>query len=343
MTRAWRGPLIGLLLLVLLATAATAVSQGAVDVAWHTLWTARRPAPGDAHFLHHAVIVEVRLPRVLMAMLTGAALASAGVFLQALFRNPLADPALIGVSAGAALGAVSMVVLGATWLGGLAWLLGAWALPSAAFAGAVLASILIFALARSGGDVQATTLLLCGIAINALAGALIGLMTYLATDDQLRNLTFWSLGSLAGATWPAVKVMVPVVASMLVLGWRIAPAANALLLGEAQALHLGIPVETLKRIIVAASAACAGAAVAFTGMVGFVGLVAPHLARLMVGPDHRYVFPLAAILGAWLLTVGDLLARTVARPAELPLGILTALLGAPFFLWLIKRRRWSGS
>lgn len=343
MTGAWRSALIAALLLVLLATAATAVSHGAVDVAWNTLWTSPPPAPGEPHFLHYAVIVEVRLPRVLMAVLTGAALASAGVFLQALFRNPLADPALIGVSAGAALGAVSMIVLGATWLHGLLWLLGSWALPMAAFVGAVLTSILIFALARSEGDLQATTLLLCGIAINALAGSLIGLMTYLATDDQLRNLTFWSLGSLAGATWPAVQVMVPVVAGILVLGVRIAPAANALLLGEAQAMHLGISVETLKRIIVAASAACAGAAVAFTGMVGFVGLVAPHLARLMVGPDHRYVFPLAAILGAWLLTVGDLLARTVARPAELPLGILTALLGAPFFLWLIKRRRGSGS
>lgn len=186
---------------------------------------------------------------------------------------------------------------------------------------------------------NATTMLLCGIAINALVGAMIGLMTYMATDDQLRNLTFWSLGSLTGAVWPAVFVMVTVVGVLIIVGMFLSQLLNALLLGESQAFHLGVPVEQLKRGIVGLTAAAAGSAVAFTGMIGFIGLVAPHLARLLVGPDHRYVLPLSGILGAILLVSGDLLARTLIRPSELPLGILTALLGAPFFLWLLRNNK----
>ncbi|WP_425502519.1 FecCD family ABC transporter permease [Parapusillimonas granuli] len=194
-------------------------------------------------------------------------------------------------------------------------------------------------LARREGVVNATTMLLCGIAINALVGAIIGLMTYMATDDQLRNLTFWSLGSLTGAVWPAVFVMVTVVGVLIIVGMFLSQLLNALLLGESQAFHLGVPVEQLKRGIVGLTAAAAGSAVAFTGMIGFIGLVAPHLARLLVGPDHRYVLPLSGILGAILLVSGDLLARTLIRPSELPLGILTALLGAPFFLWLLRNNK----
>ncbi len=326
--------------LALLAIAIASVAVGAVAIApqrvVQILAAGVHGAAGDAH---HVVVWNVRLPRVLLSLSTGAGLACAGVLMQALFRNPLADPTLIGVSAGAALGAVAVIVLGVTWLHGATRLLGIWTLPAAAFVGALCASLLVFTLARRQGVIDAGTMLLCGIAVNALAGACIGLMTYLASDDQLRNLTFWSLGSLAAANWPAVAISIPLITAMIVVGLRLAPSLNALLLGEAEAMHLGVRVEWLKRGIVAVTAAAAGVAVAFSGIIGFIGLVAPHLARLIVGPDHRRMLPLAALLGAGLLTLGDLVARTLVRPAELPLGILTALLGAPFFLWLLRGRR----
>lgn len=286
----------------------------------------------------HTVITSVRLPRVLQGLLAGAALACAGVLLQALFRNPLADPALIGVSAGAALGAVAVIVLGATVLAGAAKWLGVWTLPLAAFSGALATALLVFALARRDGALDPTTMLLCGIAVNALAGAGIGLMTYLATDEQLRNLTFWSLGSLGAATWGSLTGLSGFALALLVGAPLLARPLNALLLGESEALHLGVAVERLKRWVLVLSAAGAGAVVAVCGVIGFIGLIAPHVARLLAGPDHRVVLPLSALLGATLLTAGDLVARTVVRPAELPLGILTALIGAPFFLWLLRRR-----
>jgi len=284
------------------------------------------------------VVWNVRAPRVLQGLVAGALLATAGVLLQALFRNPLADPALIGVSAGAALGAVSVIVLGATWMVGLSKLLGVWTLPTAAFAGALATAALVFSLARRDGLLDPTTMLLCGIAINALAGAGIGLLTYLANDEQLRNLTFWNLGSLGASTWGSLAGVLPAaLLVVLVVPFLVRPL-NALLLGESEALHLGVAVERLKRLIVALSAAGAGAVVAVCGVIGFIGLVAPHMARLMAGPDHRTLVPLAALLGATLLTGADLIARTAVRPAELPIGILTALLGAPFFLWLLRQR-----
>jgi len=322
-----------------LATAVVAMGTGAVRIAptqvlavlfgWHddSLTDAMR-----------TVVWNVRAPRVLQGLVAGALLATAGVLLQALFRNPLADPALIGVSAGAALGAVSVIVLGATWMVGLSKLLGVWTLPTAAFVGALATAALVFALARRDGLLDPTTMLLCGIAINALAGAGIGLLTYLANDEQLRNLTFWNLGSLGASTWGSLAGVSPAaLLVVLVVPFLVRPL-NALLLGESEALHLGVAVERLKRLIVVLSAAGAGAVVAVCGVIGFIGLVAPHMARLMAGPDHRTLVPLAALLGAMLLTGADLIARTAVRPAELPIGILTALLGAPFFLWLLRQR-----
>jgi iron complex transport system permease protein len=330
---------LGAAVLLCLAVAVLAVGTGAVRVApaqvLSGLFGLNDPLLSEAQ---RTVIWSVRLPRVLQGLLAGAALASTGVLMQALFRNPLADPALIGVSAGAALGAVAVIVLGATVFAGLSRLLGVWTLPLAAFWGALLTAAGVFALARRDGALDPTTLLLTGIAINALTGAGIGLLTYLATDDQLRNLTFWSLGSLGAATWGSLLGITPALL-LLVLGlpWLVSPL-NALLLGESEALHLGVPVERLKRIVIVLTAAGAGAVVAVCGVIGFVGLIAPHLARLLVGPDHRVVLPLSALLGATLLTSSDLIARTAVRPAELPIGILTALIGAPFFLWLLRRR-----
>ncbi len=332
---AWLVVMLALLLVV--GTALLAIGTGAVAIApgkvVSILFGQSDPGITDSH---RVVVWSVRLPRVLLALLAGAGLACAGVLMQALFRNPLADPALIGVSAGAALGAVAVIVLGATLLQGASRVLGVWTLPAAAFVGALATTIAVFRLAQRDGVLDPSTMLLCGIAINALTGSGIGLLTYLATDDQLRNLTFWSLGSLGAATWGALAGAAPAVALMLVATLWLAPGLNALLLGESEAHHLGVPVERLKRAEIALRRVPRRWSP--WRRIGFIGLIAPHIARLLVGPDHRYVLPLAAAIGAILLTGGDIIARTAVRPAELPIGILTAFLGAPFFLWLLRRR-----
>lgn len=323
-----------------IAIAVIAIGSGAVQIApMDVLRILSDPGGGDLSQTMHVVVWNVRLPRVLLALVAGAGLAICGVLMQALFRNPLADPALIGVSAGAGLGAVSVIVLGTTWLAGLNAALGAWTLPIAAFLGALGTAAVVFRLARRDGQIDPTTMLLCGIAINALMGAAIGLLTFVATDEQLRNLTFWTLGSLGSASWALLTATTLPLLAVAALGPWLAPRLNALLLGESEALHLGLPVERLKRTVIVLTAATAGAIVAASGIIGFVGLVAPHVARLLIGPDHRGVLPLSALLGATLLTGGDLVARTLVRPAELPIGILTALIGGPFFLWLLRRRR----
>jgi len=329
--------------LLFLTTAVVAIGTGAVHIPpGKVIAILIGQSHTDITEAQRVVVLNVRLPRVLLALLAGAGLACAGVMMQALFRNPLADPALIGVSAGAALGAVSVIVLGATVLQGLARVLGIWTLPMAAFLGALGTATLVFRLSQRDGLLDPTTMLLCGIAINALTGAGIGLLTYLATDEQLRNLTFWSLGSLGGATWSSFLGAAPAIVLMVLVGPWLAHQLNALLLGESEALHLGVAVERLKRVVVALTAASAGAVVAVSGVIGFIGLVAPHMARLLVGPDHRVVLPLASLLGATVLTAGDMIARTAVRPAELPIGILTAFIGAPFFLWLLRSRRHGG-
>ncbi len=286
---------------------------------------------------HEAVILSIRLPRTLLGLLVGAGLAVAGAAMQGLFRNPLADPSLIGVSAGAALAAVSVIVLGGHGLAFLTQALGPFSLPIAAFIGGLFTTLLVYRLASRDGRTSVTTLLLAGIAINALAGAGTGLLTYLADDQQLRTLTFWSMGSLGGATWPTVGSAALLIALPLLVLPLLARTLNALLLGEAEAGHLGIAVQRMQPLIVALAALAVGAAVAVSGIIGFVGLVVPHLLRLALGPDHRLLLPGAALLGGSLLLLADLLARTLVAPAELPIGILTALIGGPFFLALLLR------
>lgn len=280
----------------------------------------------------YAVLVSVRFPRVVLALLVGALLALSGAVMQGLFRNPLADPGLIGVSAGAALGAAIFIIL----LPG-AGFMEVYALPFAAFVGGLLATLAVWFMASSGGRVQILTLLLAGIAINALAGALIGLLVARATDEQLRSLTFWTLGGYSGATWGGLASIAP---AALLAFWglmRLARPLNALVLGESEAFHLGVHLERFKRQAVALAALAVGTAVAAAGGVGFIGLVAPHLFRLMAGPDHRYLLTGSMLLGAGLSVLADLIARTVASPAELPVGVVTSLLGAPFFIWLLLR------
>ncbi|MFP4228585.1 MAG: FecCD family ABC transporter permease, partial [Salinivenus sp.] len=278
------------------------------------------------------VLTDIRLPRVLLGVGVGGGLAVSGTIMQGLFRNPLADPSLIGVSSGAALAAVVTIVLGNSLFGAWADTLGPVLLPTAAFVGGVAATVLVYRLGTRNGQTSVATMLLAGIAINALAGAGTGLMTFIADDDQLRDLTFWTLGSLGGATWTQLAVVGPCLLGGMVAAPFLARPLNALLLGEGEAYHLGIDTERVKKLVVTLAALVVGAAVAVSGVIGFVGLVVPHLLRLAVGPDHRVLIPGSALLGGALLLGADILARTIVAPAELPIGIVTALVGAPFFL-----------
>ncbi len=286
-----------------------------------------------------AVLTQIRLPRVLFAMLAGAALAVGGAVLQGLFRNPLADPALIGISGGAALAAAWTIVLNVRLLPGLNVLLGPFSLPLAAFAGALLATWLVHRLASVHGATSVAVMLLAGIAVSALAGAGIGLAAYVASDEQLRNITFWQLGTLTGATWRTLGALGVLAGSATLVGLQLARPLDALALGEAEARHLGVDVERLKRTGMVAAALAVGTVTAFCGIIGFVALVAPHIVRVACGPSHRLLLPACALAGAILMTIADVVARTAVAPAELPIGVLTALIGAPFFLVLLLRQR----
>lgn len=288
------------------------------------------------------VIETIRAPRAVLGFCVGAALASAGAAMQGFFRNPLADPALIGVSAGSAFAAVSIIVLAGTALAPWLALAGSFALPIAAFIGALITTLFIYRVSILEGRVVVATMLLAGVATNALAFSGIGYLTFLADDTQLRDLTFWTLGSLGGATWdrvlPAGFLMILATVGLLTL----ARPMNCLLLGEDDAQSLGIRVEAVKRRAAFLTALGVGAATAICGIIGFIGLVVPHLVRLMTGPDHRYVLPGSALLGGALVLLSDLVARLAVARAELPLGIVTAALGAPFFFWLLIRDKHRG-
>lgn len=305
------------------------------------LWSAMGGAAGAGNdvpsSMQESVLLAIRLPRVLLGGLIGATLAISGAAIQGIFRNPLADPALIGVSAGAATATALMIVV-APWFGVEGVVSQTWGLPLAGFVGGAVTTLVVVRLARREGGTVVTTMLLAGIAINALAGAATGFLVFLADDAQLRDITFWSLGSLANTTWPKVLAVLPLIGLCLIQLPRCAASLNALLLGEDEARLLGVDVEKLKRRVVLLSAMGVGAAVSVSGVIGFVGLVVPHLMRLATGADHRILLPNAAIYGAISLLVADLLSRILAAPAELPIGTVTAAVGAPVFLWMLLRR-----
>ncbi|WP_238278124.1 MULTISPECIES: iron ABC transporter permease [Methylobacterium] len=286
------------------------------------------------------VILNIRLPRTLLGLMVGAGLAVSGALMQGLFRNPLADPALVGVSSGAGLAAACVIVLGDRLLAGLGipGPLPFALLPAAAFLGGLAATLGLYLVATRSGRTSVATMLLAGIALGALTGALTGLLVYASDDRQLRDLTFWSLGSLGGATWAKVAATAPAILPVLVAVPFLGRGLNALVLGEAEAFHLGIRVERLKRLAILLVAICVGAGVSAAGVIGFVGLVVPHALRLTLGPEHRRLLPACALLGGALLLLADVAARLVAAPAELPIGIVTALVGAPVFLWLLLGR-----
>ena len=281
-----------------------------------------------------AVITELRLPRILLAVMVGAILAQCGAVMQGLFRNPLADPGIIGVSSGAAVGAVLAIV----WAPAA---ISAWAVPVSAFICGLITTLLIYSLAQTRAGTSITVLLLAGVAITAFAGAGIGSVSYFANDQDLRALSLWQMGSLAGSNDQNILLSTAALILLAIAFQKRANALNALLLGEAEARHLGIQVERLKLEMIVLTAIGVGIAVASAGIIGFIGLVVPHLVRMSTGPNHKTLLPLSALCGAFLLMIADLFARLIVQPAELPVGIVTALMGAPFFMALLIRQRHS--
>ena len=330
----WRvsAPLaLGLLAAALMLAMMAATANGAVAIPLRELPSLLWGAPTPETALWRNVLIDIRLPRVLFALVAGAGLAVAGAAMQALFRNPLAEPGLIGISAGGALGAVAAIVLTSG---------GFWVTAPAAFAGSLLATLCAYAVGRRVPGVAG--LLLAGVAITAMAFSLIGLFTFVATDAQLRDLTFWNMGSLGGANWKVLSFLGPwvlLVSLWLMSQWRV---MNALLLGEREAQHLGYTLKRVRARLVLASALIVGPLVAATGTIVFVGLVVPHLVRMTLGANHRWLLPATVLAGGLALILADWLARTVVVPAELPIGLVTGLVGGPFFLWLLARGRRIG-
>ncbi|MET0956019.1 MAG: iron ABC transporter permease [Cryobacterium sp.] len=279
-----------------------------------------------------ATLWLVRFPRLVMAIVVGAALATAGVVMQGVFRNPLAEPGIVGVSSGAAVGASAVIVFGSV---GLSPLLA----PAFAFLGGLAATFLVYFAARADGRTEVVTLVLTGIAVNAVAGAGIAFLTFAGTTQQREQIVFWQLGSLNGSRWQDVAIVLPVAVVGIVGATLLAGKLDLLALGERQARHLGVDVERIRVVAIVLVAVLTAAAVALCGIIAFVGLVVPHLMRMVLGPGHRALIPTSAIGGALLLLAADLAARTVVPYAELPIGMLTALVGGPFFFWLLRRTR----
>ena len=330
------GRLIGILLILLPVVALFSLTVGTVSISWLEALGAIFGNASSAQI--DTILFDIRLPRILLAIFVGAVLASTGAVMQGLFRNPLADPSLIGVSSGASVGASIMIVTAGGAIQGGA-LIGLSLVSIGAFVGGFLATLLVYRLATSGMGTSVTTMLLAGIAIGALAGALNSLLSYFSDNDMLRQISLWQMGNLSGASWLKVSIMGVVAVLLMSLFPRDSKALNALLLGESEARHLGINVQWVKRRLIALTALGVGVSVAVAGLVGFVGLIMPHIIRLMIGPDHRWLIPASGLAGAVLLVIADSLARVVVIPAELPTGILTAILGAPFFVILLLQQR----
>ena len=334
--------IIGSLLAVLLLVAIIAAAIGAAGIPVSRLPAALGLVDGsDAATVtrDQLVLWAVRLPRIAVAVIIGALLGAGGTIMQGLFRNPLADPALVGVSSGGALGAAMVIVIGDRMLARSGIVLPFQLLPVAAFIGALVTTYILHRLSTRENRTSIAVFLLGGIAIGALASAGIGLLVFIADDRQLRDITFWLLGSLGGATWEKVAILAPFLVAMIVAIPFLAHGLDLLVLGEAEAFHMGVEVERLKRWSIVLVSAMTGAAVAFAGVIGFVGIIVPHLLRLVIGPGHGRLLPASACLGAILLLGADTCARTIAAPAEIPIGILTALVGAPFFLAILLRQR----
>ncbi len=326
----------GLVLLILLAMISAAVGQvptTPLEVAGsiaHKIGLNWGPLPH--HPAGEVTLWQVRFPRVVLALLVGAALATAGALLQGVFANPLAEPGVIGVSAGAAVGAGIVIVVGGAFAA-------AWSVAAGAFAAGLLTTLMVYLLSRANGRTETVTLVLTGVAVNAFAGGLMSFLLFTASPAARDQIVFWQLGSLNGATWQSVTVVAPLAVIGIAAAIVLAPRLDLLALGESAARHLGVDVERLRRNVIVIVAVLATAGVAFTGIILFVGLIVPHVVRMLVGPAHRVLIPLSAILGAIVLLAADIGARSLVANADLPLGMLTSLVGGPFFFWLLRRTR----
>jgi iron complex transport system permease protein len=298
-----------------------------------------QPSTTDIHTDQiNTILFDIRLSRICLAFLIGAILAISGAVMQGLFRNPLAAPSLIGVSSGASVGASIVIVLTGAWLQTNA-VLGLSVVALGAFIGSFLITLLVFKLSTSTLGTSVTTMLLAGIAISALGGAVNSLLSYFADNEMLRQISIWQMGNLSTANWTRVSIVAVVAVVVLILFPRESKSLNALLLGESEARHLGIDVQRVKKRLILLTTLGIGTAVAVAGMIGFVGLIVPHIVRLLIGPDHRWLLPVSALAGGILLLIADTLARVIIAPVELPTGILTAILGAPFFIMLLIQQR----
>ena len=325
---------------VTLLSLAASIRFGAIDFSLHEIRLAFASLlPGGPEpTLDQRILLELRLPRAILCLLVGASLGVGGTLMQALFRNPIVEPGLVGTSSGAALGSAMFFVLGAVLHFGTS----VWSLPFVACAGGVISTYLVFLLARSREDGRASIvmLLLTGLAVNALCMSAIGFLSYIARDPQARSITFWSLGTLSGASWKAVAIVSVSTVAGTVVALRYAKQLNALMIGEEEATYLGVNVNRLKWIILSVNVVIVAVATAFTGVISFVGLVVPHILRMLGGSDNRFLLVGSALTGATLLTLADLIARLSVRPAELPIGIVTSAVGVPVFIFLLRRRQY---
>jgi iron complex transport system permease protein len=335
-----RAAILFALAVITLLVLAASIRYGAIDFSIPAIGRALasllpgRPAPT----LDQRIFLELRLPRAILCLLVGASLGVGGTLMQALFRNPIVEPGLVGTSSGAAFGSALFFVLGGVFHVGASL----WSLPAAACAGGVLSTYLVFLLARSREDGRASVvlLLLTGLAVNALFMSAIGFLSYIARDPQARSITFWSLGTLAGASWRAVEVVAVSTVAGTLVALRYAKQLNALMIGEEEATYLGVNVNRLKWIVLSVNVVIVAVATAFTGVISFVGLVVPHILRMLGGADNRYLIVGSALTGAALLSLADLIARLSLRPAELPIGIVTSAVGVPVFILLLRRRQY---
>jgi iron complex transport system permease protein len=330
------GAALGLIAAAVLVLALAELALGPVSIPSSRV-LATLAGGGDA--AESAIIWQIRLPRLVLGCAVGAALALSGATLQGMLRNPLADPGLVGVTAGASLGAVGVIVLGAALAGSLPEALRPWLLSGAAFLGGVLVLGLVMRIAKHAGETSVATLILAGVAVNAIAAAAIGGLVYVSDDQQLRDLTFWSMGSLGASTWPLVLAAAGLTLAAAPALLAQARGLDLMQLGERAAFHSGLDVERLKRRSALAIALAVGAVTAAAGPIGFIGLVAPHLARLILGPRHAVLLPAAVLVGIGLVLAADLAVRLAVPPAEPPIGLATSLIGGPFFLWLLLGRR----
>ncbi len=327
------------LVVLLIAVLIFAIAFGAVSILPSEMFSSLKHffQGKDPANIYEGVFIQLRLPRVLLCAITGAILAVSGVLMQGLFRNPIVEPGLVGTSAGAALGASIVFVMAPNFNPIFKSITGPLLVPMVAFMGALLATYIVYVLAKNSKRVSIMSLLLIGIAVNAVCLSGTGFMSYIARDPQARSITFWNLGTFSGASWQQVFIVGTVATIIFIFSLRYSKQLNTLLLGEEEAGYLGVDADKLKMRVMLLNTAMVSVATAFVGVISFMGLIVPHVLRLLIGSDNKKLLPASMILGALLLVLADMCARLILAPAEVPIGIITSLVGAPIFIILLKR------